>query len=119
MKDFEEIERRMNITNSHDHPTNEMYKVYDFKTKEQALYFEELLLEKNIQFESDEELAHGKTMYLFAIRKTDTDEVTALNYLAIGKFRKPFISNSVFRWFVVLLGISALALALVGFFLKR
>ena len=43
MKDFEEIERRMNITNSHDHPTNVMYKVYHFKTKEQALYFEELL----------------------------------------------------------------------------
>ena len=119
MKDFEEIERRMYITNSHDHPTNEMYKVYHFKTKEQALYFEELLSEKKIQFESDEERAHGKTMYLFGIRKNDIDEVTALNYLTIGKFRKPFISNSVFRWFVVLLGISALALALVGFFLKK
>lgn len=119
MKDFEEIERRMNITNSHDHPTNEMYKVYHFKTKEQARYFEDLLLEKNIQYESDEELAHGKTMYLFGIRKNDIDEVTGLNYLAVGKFRKPFISNPVFRWFVILLGVSALALAIAGFFLKK
>ena len=45
MKDFEEIERRMNITNSHDHPTNEMYKVYDFKTKEMGQ--NKCLLEKN------------------------------------------------------------------------
>jgi hypothetical protein len=119
MKDFEEIERRMNITNSHDHPTNEMYKVYHFKTEEQALFFEGLLLEKNIQFESDQELAHGKTMYLFGIRKNDIDQVTKLNYIAIGKFRKPFIGNSAFRWFVVLLGISALALALIGFFIKK
>ena len=119
MKDFEEIERRMNITNSHDHPTNEMYKVYHFKIKEQAVYFEELLSEKNIQFESDEELAHGKTLYLYGIRKNDMDEVTKLNYLAIGKFRKPFIANSAFKWFVVLLGVSALAFALVGFFLKK
>ena len=51
MKDFEEIERRMNITNSHDHPTNEMYKVYHFKTKEQALYFKELLLEKILSYQ--------------------------------------------------------------------
>ena len=119
MKDFEEIERRMNITNSHDHPTNDMYKVYHFKTKEQALYFEKLLSEKKIQFESDEELAHGKTMYLFGIRKNDIDQVTQLNYLAIGKFRKPFISNSAFRWAVVLFGIFALGFALVGFFLKK
>lgn len=119
MKDLDEIERRLNVTNSQDHPTDDMFKVFHFKTKEQASYFEELLKEKSIHFESDEEFAHGKTLYLFGIRKNDIDAVTKLNYLAIGKFRKPFIANSSFKWFVLILGASVLALALVGFFLKK
>lgn len=119
MKDLDEIERRLNVTNSQDHPTNKMYKVFHFKMKEQAAYFEELLNEKNIYFEADEEMAKGTTMYLFGIRKNDLDAVTKLNFLVIGKFRKPFIANVGFKWFVILLGASVLALALVGFFLKK
>ena len=46
MKDLDEIERRLNVTNSQDHPTDDMFKVFHFKTKEQASYFEELLKEK-------------------------------------------------------------------------
>jgi len=119
MKDFDEIEKRMNVTNSQDHPSNQMYKVFHFKMEEQAAYFKELLNEKNIRFESDQEIAKNETVYLFGIHKTDLDAVNKLNYLVIGKFRKPFISNAAFKWFVLLLGASVLALALVGFFLKK
>jgi len=119
MKDFDEIERRLNVTNSQDHPSNQMYKVFHFKTKEQAEYFEELLKSQSIYFESDEEITKEKTLYLFGIRKTDLDAVTRINFLVIGKFRKPFIANAGFKWFVILVGLSALAIALIGFFLKK
>ena len=119
MKDFEEIEKRLNITNSQDHPTNGAYKVYHFSMQEQATYFTELLEEKNIPFESDKTDSNGKIKYLFGIRKTDVDKVTKLNYLALGKYRKPFIANSGFKWFILLLGLGALALAVVGYFIKK
>lgn len=119
MTGFEEIERRMNITNSQEHPTNSSYTVFHFRKEEQAKYFTELLNENNIRFESDEEFSKGKTLYLFGILKTDLDKVTHLNYLVLGKNREHFIKNKGLKWAIILLGLSALALALVGYFLKK
>ena len=119
MTDLNDIERRLNVTNFQDHPTNQMYRVYHFKMKEQANYFSELLEKEEIYFESDEEPSDETTLYLFGIHKKDVSKVTQLNYLALGKFRKPLIQNKGMRWFVVLLGIGALVLAIVSYFLKK
>jgi hypothetical protein len=47
MDEFE----RFNITNYRDHPTNQRYTVFSFRSEERANYFEQLLVKENIPFE--------------------------------------------------------------------
>lgn len=115
----EEIERILNVTNFQDHPNNDAFKVFHFGIKEQADYFTELLSEKNIRYETDKEFAKGKTLYLFGIRKTDLSEVIKLNYLALGKYRKPLINNKAFKWFVLLFGFAIMAFATISYFMNN
>ena len=115
----EYIEKVLNVTNFQDHPTNNTYKVFHFIIKEQADYFIELLNENNISFESDEEFAKGNMTYLFGIHKSDLNKVMKLNYLALGKYRKPLIKNNVGKWFVVIFGIVIFLFALISFFMTK
>ena len=51
----------LQVTNHRDHPTNKAYKVFFFRKKEEADYFEILIAEKNIKFEKgSEETEKGK-----------------------------------------------------------
>ena len=91
----------LQVTNHRDHPTNKAYKVFFFRKKEEADYFEKLIIEKNIKHEKDNEDTEKGKLFLFGIRKTDIKEVSKLNYLAIGKFRNPIFSNSSIKYLLL------------------
>jgi len=108
----------LRVTNHQDHPTNPHYKVFFFYKKEEADFFENLLKERNIWYEKDEEFTRGKTMYLFGIKKTNVREVDKLNFLTIGTFRKPIFENKYLRYGVVAFGIFLVILGVVSYFMS-
>jgi len=108
----------LRVTNHQTHPTNKNYKVFFFYIEEQADYFESLLKEKGIWFERDQEDNKGKMMYLFGIKMTNVREVNQLNYLAIGKYRKPIFQNKAVRYGIVIFGVVMLIMGVIGYFLS-
>ena len=105
----------LRVTNHQDHPTNPYYKVFFFYTLEEANFFENLLKENNLPYEKDKEETRGKTMFLFAIRKTDLKAVDQLNYLTIGHFRKPIFENKFLRYGVIVFGFFLILLGIIGY----
>jgi hypothetical protein len=108
----------LRVTNHQNHPTSKYHKVFFFYIEEQASYFEALLQERNIWFEKGSELNKEKMMYLFGIKLTNVREVDQLNYLAIGKYRKPIFENKYLRYGVVLFGAIIILLGIIGYFLS-
>ena len=108
----------LRVTNHQNHPTSKFHKVFFFYIEEQADYFESLLKEKNIWFERDIEDNKGKMMYLFGIKMTNVREVTKLNYLAIGKYRKPIFENKYSRYGIIIFGALIIIMGIIGYFLS-
>jgi len=106
----------LQVTNHKNHPTNVAYKVFYYKKINQAEIFEKLLIENKIPFEKDSQQTHKGNYYMFGIRKTDLAIVTKLNYLAIGKTRKPFMQNIVFKYIIISIGISLLLFSIISYF---
>jgi len=106
-----------NITN---HPTDEGYDVYKYKMQEQADYFVQMLEEKNIKFERHSEKdERGMTIYYVAVRKSVSSVANHLNFLAIGKYRKPFIPDRALRIVVVAISVFLIAFAIAGYFISN
>lgn len=109
-----------NITNYSNHPTNDGYLIYKYKMQEQADYFGQLLDEKHIKFEKHSETdENGNTLYYYAVRKSVASVTLHLNYLAIGKFRKPFIPDKALRIVVLFISILLIAFAIAGYFISN
>jgi hypothetical protein len=109
----------LNITNQQPHPDRKGYEIYYFRTPEQANHFEELLKEKDLFYERGEQGQSSSTVYLFGVKTKDIEKIDPLNYLALGRFRKPMIPDKKARWVVVLIGLGLLLFALIGFFLSN
>lgn len=105
---------RLKIKNYAIHPSNKSYWVFFYSDLNMAQYFEELLKENKIKFEhhSSEDLVKRE---LYGVHIKDMTKATELNNVAIGKFRKPFIGDPIFRYFLILLSISVIALAIYGY----
>ncbi|MEQ8623809.1 MAG: hypothetical protein RJQ00_08365 [Vicingaceae bacterium] len=101
------------LVNFQDHPTNRNKKVFFFKITEHAQYFEHMLIEEKVQFEKQVDHDGDRTIY-YGVKTSDFQLVKKLNYLTIGKFRKPFISDVFFRYFVIVLSIIVLSVAIIG-----
>tara|TARA_Y100000589_G_scaffold328039_1_gene371187 strand:- start:9790 stop:10146 length:357 start_codon:yes stop_codon:yes gene_type:complete len=112
---LDNLENILNITNYREHPTRPGYTVFHFFDDKQANDFKKLLEENTIWFESDVDKKDGKTIYLFGVRNSDLKKAVNLNYLVIGKYRKPFIPNLYFKWFVVVLGVLLVVAAVIGY----
>lgn len=108
----------LRITNHQDHPTNNAYKVFFFYIKEQADYFENLLKENGIKYELGEDVKNGKPIYMFGVLQTDLDTVKELNYLALGKFRRPIFGNKINQYFILFLGAAILIFAIISFIMN-
>ena len=92
----------LQVTNHSEHPTNKAYKVFFFRSIEQANYFESLLQNENIIFEKDSEDTEKGELFLFGIRKSDLKIVGKLNLLTIGKYRKPIFPHPTIKYIVIL-----------------
>jgi hypothetical protein len=105
-----------NITNYNEHPTRIAYTIFHFFTKERANYFEVLLKENQLWYESDIVETPEKTTYFFGVKNADVKKVQRLNYLVTAKYRKPTISYRPLRFIIYFIAIILLALAIIGFF---
>ena len=101
------------LVNFQDHPTNRNKKVFFYRDTIQANYFEELLISEKIEFEKQVDEKGDQTIY-FGVKITDFKAVQKINYLTIGRFRKPFISDVFFRYFVIIISLLVLTLAITG-----
>ena len=108
----------LRITNHQDHPTNNAYKVFFFYIKEQADYFESLLKEEEIKYELGEDVKNGKPIFMFGVLQTDLDKVRELNYLALGKYRRPIFGSKINQYFVLILGAAILIFAIISFIMN-
>jgi hypothetical protein len=108
----------MVFVNINEHPTNSKKKVFFYKDIEQAHFFENLLRNESIKFEKQIDEEGDETIY-FGVSTSDFEQVKRLNYLTIGNFRKPFIPDTVLRYFVIFISILVLSLAFIGAWLSN
>tara|TARA_R110001592_G_scaffold88299_16_gene260098 strand:- start:1154 stop:1489 length:336 start_codon:yes stop_codon:yes gene_type:complete len=105
----------INITNYNEHPTRKSYTIFHFFIQERANYFQELLEEQNIWFESEIEEQPQKIIYFFGIKNVDLKKVEKINYLVSAKYRKPTISNKYVNWGLYIFAIVIFTLAILGY----
>ncbi len=105
----------LGLVNYTRHPENSEYVVFRFPDSERANSFEEYLTKEKIWFESNSEEHKQRTYYLYGLHKNDFKRAERINMLVEGKHKKPLIPVASIRWFVVLFGMAALILALVGY----
>ncbi len=103
----------LTLINFQDHPTNRNKKVFFFKDEIQARYFEELLLTEKVDFEKQIDEKGDQTIY-FGVKIADFKTAKRLNYLTIGHFRKPFIPDIFLRYFIIIISLLVLTLAITG-----
>ena len=94
----------LSLINFHDHPTNRNKKVFFFKQEAHANYFELLLKEQQLAYEKQIDEEGDRTIY-FGVKISDFKMAKHLNYLTIGKFRKPFISDRFSRYLLITISI--------------
>ena len=103
------------FTNWREHPSDNRYVVFFFKSEEESLYFNQLLEEQKISFESYADMEEPTYKYYFALSKLDSKRAITLNHLTIGKFRSPFIANNLFRYAMIIGMILILGIGVIGY----
>ncbi len=101
------------LINFQDNPSNRKKKVFHFKNKEHALYFENLLIENKVEFEKQIDDEGDQRIY-FGIHVSNFELAKKLNFLTIGHFREPFIPDTFFRYFLIIISIFVVGLSIVG-----
>lgn len=104
------------FTNWREHPSDNRYEVFFFKTKNESDYFTNLLNTHKIWFEYSEELEEDPYKYYFGIKRTDLNQVKELNHLTLGKFRQPFLGNSVIKYTMVIFMLVVMTIAIISYF---
>ena len=105
----------LGLVNYIKHPSNPNYVVFRFADKERATSFCEKLNQEKIWYEEGEEEVRSKTFTLIGIHKNDFKQAEQINFLVEAKHKKPFIPFRYFRYFVLLVGLGMLTLAIVGY----
>ncbi len=109
------MDHLFDLTNYRVHPTEKSYNVYHFSKAEQADYFETLLIEYKLHFERHNENKSGRIVYYFGIKRSDEKVSNQLNNLTLGRYRKKFIPDNKLRNIIMLISMSILLLAVIGF----
>lgn len=105
----------LGLVNYVQHPSNPQYIVYRFVDPERAASFEKELEAQSIWFEKDIENKREKEYILFGVHNRDFKRTDKINFKVEGKHKKPLIPFKGFRYFVVLLGLGLLTLAIIGY----
>ena len=112
-------ENLFNLTNYRDHPENKDYRVIFFYNMEQAEYFETMLRNENIEFESFLEKDAKKEVMLYGIHKRDFRKASVLNDASFASYKKKFISNSWLRNSILIITIGLVLFAVIGYFISN
>lgn len=114
------MENLLDFTNYRDHPTHKDFLVFHYKRADQAGFFENLLIEHKVEYERFDDLDKaGEKIYYFGIRRSFFKEVEKLNNITIGQYRDKFIPQAAVRWVVVVVGLAAMAIAVLGYIKSR
>ena len=99
------------------HEKQRSYMVFYFYAKDHADYFEALLIENEIPFERGQ----GRDLirrHLFGVHRRHLELAQSLNDEVGNYYRKPFLGEKRFRNFVLIFTLSAIILAVLGYFLS-
>lgn len=103
------------FTNWREHPSDNRFEVFFFESKKEGDYFEQLLSDNGIKYESYVDESEPKYQFFYATKKIDSKQVINLNHLTIGQFRSRFISNSILRYALVIAMLIIMGLAIIGY----
>jgi hypothetical protein len=105
----------LDFTNWREHPSDNRYNVFFFKTLDESQYFENLLTQNKIWFEANIDEDEPTYKYYFAVNKLDTNAISTLNNLTIGQYRKPLIENAFLRYGLIIGMLIIMTLAVIGY----
>ena len=105
----------LGLVNYVQHPSNPEYIVYRFVDPERAASFEKELKDQSIWFEKDIENKREKEYILFGVHSRDFKRTDKINFKVEGKHKKPLIPFKGFRYFILILGLGLLILAIIGY----
>lgn len=103
------------FTNWREHPTDNRYTIFFFKTEQESNFFQNLLDENKIWYEFNLDENEPNYKFYFAVNKVNEKQVIQCNHLAVGEYRKPFIQIPLLRYTLVVLMILVLILAFIGY----
>jgi len=109
------MESLIQLKNYRPHPSDTRYMVFVYHDYRMACAFEDGLTGKGLFFEKDVSEAGANKKWLYAVRKYDLKEAVNCNNLAVGQYRKPFISDPILRYTVIAVSLGLIALAIIGF----
>jgi hypothetical protein len=112
-------ENLFNLTNYRDHPDNDNYKVFFHYNMEQGKHFQSLLDKEQIAYEFFLEEESKQTIMLFAVHKRDFRNALLQNDLSYAAFKKRFIPNSLLRNAILIITISFVLFAIIGYFMSH
>ncbi|MFT6500833.1 MAG: hypothetical protein ACJASQ_000943 [Crocinitomicaceae bacterium] len=105
----------LGLVNYVQHPSNPEYIVYRFVDPERAASFEKELEAQSIWFEKDIENKREKEYILFGVHSRDFKRTDKINFKVEGKHKKPLIPFKGFRYFILIVGLGLLTLAIIGY----
>ena len=105
----------LGLVNYVQHPSNPEYIVYRFVDPERAASFEKELEDQSIWFEKDIENKREKEYILFGVHSRDFKRTDKINFKVEGKHKKPLIPFKGFRYFILILGLGLLILAIIDY----
>ena len=105
----------LGLVNYVQHPSNSSYIVFRFADEERANSFEEELKAASIWYEKDTDQKRSRIYTLFGVHKNDFKRIEKINFRVEAKHKKPFIPFKLLRFTVMLIGFSALFLAMMGY----
>lgn len=103
------------FTNWREHPSDNRYTVFFFKTKDESDFFEKELQHHDIWFEYNFDVEEPTYQHYYAVNKVNEKAVIQLNHLTIGAYRKPFIQINFLRYALIIGMILILSLAIMGY----
>jgi hypothetical protein len=108
------------LVNYKRHPEDKNYIVFNFNTIEESDLFESELVKHKIWFEKTTDHISGngmqqETIYLFAVREGNLDEVTRANAKVHSAFKQPIFQNKLLRYALLIFFGGLIAVAIVGY----
>ncbi|MGB0805143.1 MAG: hypothetical protein ACPGRC_00545 [Salibacteraceae bacterium] len=103
------------FTNWREHPSDNRYTVFFFKSELESNFFKQLLEKHNYWFEYNYDNTEPTYHYFFAVNKVNEKDIIKLNHLSIGEFRKPFLQFPILRYGLVIFMVIILTIAIIGY----